>query len=162
MVPPSPSQRIWLISCTLLYVVLAGTLAVGLWQAYGRPVFVEQPPGPSAPEADADRDPAASLVGQIDPNDAGVEDLALLPGIGRSVAERIVSHRHAARLAWQQTHPEEPPGNAPPVFRTAEDLLPVKGIGPKTLEKLRPHLRMPGTDIRGQRPGTSGEPNGSQ
>jgi competence protein ComEA len=60
----------------------------------------------------------------LDLNVAGVETLVILPGIGPTRAEAIVQYRQA-----------EP-------FRTVEDLLHVHGIGPKTLEKLRPFVHV--------------------
>lgn len=55
----------------------------------------------------------------IDPNDASRDELMALPGIGEAFANRIIEGR---------------PYNA------VDDLLNVSGIGPKTLEKLRPFL----------------------
>jgi len=57
-------------------------------------------------------------------NAAGVPELSQLPGLGPSMAQRIVDHR--------RTHGP---------FASHEDLLAVAGIGPVTLEGLRPHLR---------------------
>ncbi|QJA06669.1 DUF4124 domain-containing protein [Thermosulfurimonas marina] len=62
----------------------------------------------------------------LDPNRASVEELAALPGIGRGLARRIVEYR-------RQHGP----------FRSPEDLLKVKGIGPRRLERLRPYLEFP-------------------
>jgi len=64
--------------------------------------------------------PAASRAGQIGPvnlNTATVEQLESLPGIGPALARGIVDGRP---------------------YHTIEDLLDVSGIGPATLEKLRP------------------------
>jgi competence protein ComEA len=55
----------------------------------------------------------------IDINRASPEELARLPGIGPTLAKRIVEGRPFASVA---------------------DLRRVKGIGAKTLEKLRPHV----------------------
>lgn len=55
----------------------------------------------------------------VNVNTASEEDLMLLPGIGPTLARRIVAHR--------------------PYQRT-EDLLRVPGIGPKTFERIRPHV----------------------
>ena len=52
-------------------------------------------------------------------NSAPVELLETLPGIGPAMAVRIVAHRPFSRI---------------------DDLLSVPGIGPRTLERLRPHV----------------------
>ena len=61
--------------------------------------------------------------GPVDINKASAAELERLPGVGPSMAKQIVSGR-----------PYEKP----------EDLLKIKGIGPKTLEKMRPLLDLPG------------------
>lgn len=63
--------------------------------------------------------------GSIAVNAATREDLMRLPGIGPAYAERIVVYRA-----------EHGP------FRTLDELQNVKGIGPKTLARLRPFLRL--------------------
>lgn len=57
-------------------------------------------------------------------NRAGVEELTALPGIGPVMARRIMEDRE------QQGR-----------FLTLSDLRRVKGISPKTLEKLRGYVR---------------------
>jgi competence protein ComEA len=69
-------------------------------------------------------DPAAAAGLRIDLNTASEADLALLPRIGPALAARIVEDR-AARGP----------------FRDLKDLDRVKGIGPATIERLRPHVR---------------------
>ncbi len=65
---------------------------------------------------------AAQVAGEtVDINRADLDQLATLPGIGEKIAERINAYR------------EE---NGP--FKSVDDLLNVKGIGPKMLEKIRP------------------------
>ena len=66
---------------------------------------------------------AASGPETIDPNAAGRAEWDRLPGIGPVTAIAIVEHRAA---------------HGP--FRAPDDLLEVRGIGPRTLEKLRPFL----------------------
>jgi competence protein ComEA len=61
----------------------------------------------------------------IDVNQASEEELALVPGIGKVMARRIIEFREQ---------------NGP--FARVEDLLKVKGIGEKSLEKLRPHVKV--------------------
>jgi len=66
---------------------------------------------------------AADKAPSVDLNSAGVEELISLPGVGESIAKRIVEFRK-----------EHGP------FRRVEDLMKVKGIGEKSLEKIRPHV----------------------
>lgn len=65
-----------------------------------------------------------SLVGPLDLNTADTEALQALPGVGPTLAERIVADRDA---------------HGP--FRAPEDLLRVPGIGPKRWERIRPLVR---------------------
>ncbi len=83
-------------------------------------------PGASAsPREPEFRAPKAALTGTIDINTAGLAELQLLPGIGPALAQRILDDRQA---------------NGP--YRSVDDLDRVRGIGPKTLEKLRPLIRI--------------------
>lgn len=63
----------------------------------------------------------------LDPNVAGAEELDRLPGVGASKALRIVRER------------EE---NGP--FASVDDLARVSGLGPKSVDRLRPYLRVAG------------------
>jgi len=67
----------------------------------------------------------------VDPNVAPWWELALLPRLGPAVAKEIVLHRTSATTAH----------NGRCVFHQAADLEAVKGIGPKTLLRVGPHLR---------------------
>ena len=60
---------------------------------------------------------------RIDPNTAGEEELDRLPGVGPSVARRIVQVRQDRGS-----------------FRVPADLLSVHGLGPVTLARIRPFL----------------------
>ncbi|MDF2961949.1 MAG: competence protein ComEA [Paenibacillus sp.] len=78
-----------------------------------------------APQKDAQEDKTNSGPGgRIDLNKATLEQLTTLPGIGESKAKAIISYR------------EQIGGR----FKTAEQLLNVKGIGDKVLAKIKPHF----------------------
>ena len=79
--------------------------------------------GPQGRLIELDRSPRRSAEFQVDLNRAEWPELAQLPGIGETLARRIVDSRRA----------EGP-------FVDHEDLRRVRGIGPKTLDRLRPYL----------------------
>ena len=62
---------------------------------------------------------------EVDINRAAWPELTLLPGIGPTLAKRIVAER-------QRAGP----------YRTLDDLARVSGIGPGKLAALRPHVRI--------------------
>ncbi len=68
---------------------------------------------------------AAEKSDPIDLNRATVRELIQLPGVGEVIAKRIVDFRE-----------EHGP------FKRVEDLMKVKGIGEKSLEKIRPYIRV--------------------
>jgi competence ComEA-like helix-hairpin-helix protein len=71
-----------------------------------------------------DAPPVPAVAFTVNVNAASATELAVLPGLGPAMAERIVEHR--------RTHGP---------FTTLDDLLHVPGIGPATLASVRPHLR---------------------
>lgn len=77
---------------------------------------------PGAPRA-LGEDERLALGLPVDPNRAGVRELAHVPGLSASLARAVVEER--AR-------------GGP--FRGVDDLLRVRGIGPKRLAQARPHL----------------------
>ncbi len=91
-----------------------------------RPFLVVEDPEEAAP-APA---PARFVRGarpdgvKVNINAASAEDLQTLPGIGPVLSSRIIEARAKGR------------------FSSVDDLRKVKGIGPKTLEKLRPHAEV--------------------
>lgn len=70
----------------------------------------------------------------IDPNTAPWWELSLLPRVGYATAQAVIDHR--ASLAAD----ERKPG---PSFKTANDLQAVRGIGPKTAQRIKPFLCLP-------------------
>lgn len=84
--------------------------------------------------------PRAKLSGVINLNQADEEALELLPGIGPSRAAAIVEYRK----------------NRP--FKRVDDLVRIKGIGKKTMVKLRPYLAVSGqTTLTVEQPGEGDE-----
>lgn len=87
-----------------------------------------EPAAATAPDDDKPVRGKKSVTGKLNLNTATVEQLVLLPGIGPSKAEQIVSFR----------------GKHGP-FKRVADLRKVKGFGYKTLKKLEPFL-----DVKGE------------
>ena len=92
---------------------LAPALALSLALAA---VALTAPAVPPAAAAEAQTKP-------VDLNAAGEAELQSVPGIGKSLATRIVQFREKNGA-----------------FKSVDDLLKVQGIGEKSLEKLRPFL----------------------
>jgi competence protein ComEA len=78
--------------------------------------------GPAAGDAAAGALPGPAAP--LDLNNATAAQLDLLPGVGPVTAAKI--------LAWRSEHGR---------FSTVDELAEVPGIGPKTLEQLRPLVR---------------------
>jgi competence protein ComEA len=72
---------------------------------------------------DIDHAEPIAMQFQIDVNRADWTELALLPDVGEQLAKRIVADRAV---------------NGP--FRDLDDLGRVRGIGPRTIEGMRPYL----------------------
>jgi len=71
-----------------------------------------------------DRAPRQAAQFRLDINHADWPEFSQLPGIGETLAHRIVESR-----------------DADGAFADVEQLRRVRGIGPKTLERMRPYLR---------------------
>ena len=65
-----------------------------------------------------------AFTGTLDPNTASRDDLMKLPGVGEVTALAIIEGRP---------------------YKTVDDLMNVPGLGPRTFEKLRPHLKIEAT-----------------
>jgi competence protein ComEA len=72
---------------------------------------------------DIDRAPPLFAKFQVDVNRADWPELIQLPGVGQVLAERWIAERERGGE-----------------FRTVEDLSRVRGLGPRTLERIRPYL----------------------
>ena len=68
----------------------------------------------------------AEVTGVVNLNTATEKELSVLPGIGSKMAKRIVEHR----------------AKAP--FAATRDLAKVKGVGGRTVERLKAHLAVSG------------------
>jgi competence protein ComEA len=93
----------------------------------------ETSPGASNPSGKSPKKAAKkadTLTEPIDVNRAGSADLQRLPGIGPAMAKRILDERNKAP------------------FQSVDDLRRVKGIGPKTLDRLRPYVIVEGGSAR--------------
>ena len=77
--------------------------------------------------AESNGDCDVVLDGKINPNKASAASLARLPNIGPKRAEAIIEYREAV-------------GSETPAFQRCADLEKIKGIGPKTVEKIGPWL----------------------
>lgn len=155
MVELTPSERRSLALAALLVVAGAGA-RWGLTPGPASWAWEQQGPRPgpegldslrAAVQRNRERARRAALPlapgERLDPNTAPTVELDRLPGVGPSTAKRIAEARRDR-----------------PFLRT-DDLLRVRGIGPVTLEKVRPHLSLPdgpatGPDGRRARDGATG------
>lgn len=96
----------------LAALALAFLAAAWLWHWWRAESYVEY-----------DQLPHRAAQFQVDVNTADVAELSMLPDIGDTIAQRIVEHRRTKGR-----------------FDNADELLEVAGIGPRTLESLRPYL----------------------
>jgi len=83
------------------------------------------------PDLEAEHNSLPELEILIDPNTATTASLARIPGVGLKTAEGIVAYR--------QQHVTVAP---PPAFKKLSDLEVVPGIGKKTVELMRPWLKL--------------------
>ena len=113
---------------TIRNTVCIATLALGA--LFGTEALAAAPGSPDDIEmsvGESDRFAAAvDLEGQININTASATQLAMLPGVGPTIAERIISYRT-----------KRP-------FKEAKHLLRVKGVGSKTYGKVKSYLSVEG------------------
>ncbi len=120
-------RHYWKAVTLLVILILAGT---GFWgvRRFAPAVFLGEPDLIAVPDAERPQGRATkSLVSNkpvlLNINTASAEELQTLPNIGERMAKRIIDHR--------AEHGD---------FDTVDALQNVKGIGPKTIEKLRPFV----------------------
>lgn len=109
----SKSIRTLVRTLTLTVATLLGTTGVA---------FAAEPPATDEVRFAA----ANSVEGQININTASAAELEMLPGIGPSIAQRIVDYR--------KDHP----------FAQRNHIMRVKGVGQKTFAKIKDHLVVEG------------------
>ncbi|MFV8750896.1 ComEA family DNA-binding protein [Nannocystaceae bacterium ST9] len=85
----------------------------------------------AAPPADEDESsevakPVEGLEGQVNINTASQAELELLPGIGPSIAGKMISYRNEQK------------------FEQLNHVMRIKGIGKKTYAKIKPYLKLEG------------------
>lgn len=91
---------------------------------------------------DIDQIPPGQVRFAVDVNTADWPELVQVPGIGRVLAGRIVQ--------WRREHGP---------FRSTDDLLQIQGIGPRTMERIRPYL-LPVESAAGTSSGTAAQTTG--
>lgn len=114
-----------------LVVAMDGTWAT-IRPAHAAPVTA---PSTTTPSRGADRPSKKQVAGKLNLNTATEEQLMLLPSVGPSKAERIVT--------WRKKN-----GG----FRRIADLRRVKGFGYKTFKRLEPFLDVQGATTLVARP----------
>ena len=116
----SPSRPPWLIRAAdqvgvAVCVAAALAASVGWWIAQG---------GWQRRLVEFERAEPLTAHFEVDLNRAEWPELTLLPGIGETLAQRIVDSRRT---------------DGP--FADHDDLQRIRGIGPRTVERIRPYLR---------------------
>ena len=95
---------------------------------YHVPYLGQTSPGQASTASSSPVGASSGASGLIDLNTADSRQLETLPGIGSVMAGRIIAHRES---------------NGP--FASIDDVENVPGIGPKTLESIRPLVTVTGT-----------------
>ena len=129
MVTPPIARRA--VQRTLILLATATMTALGLshgWDTMRRgPVSSRSPRDPASP----DNAVAETIRFRVDLNRAELGELALLPGVGPVLAQRIIDHRRTVGP-----------------FTEFAELRQVRGIGPKKLEELAAYCLVDSPRIR--------------
>lgn len=128
---PRQARGTWLVIGLL-------SLAVGsaAWLRVNRPVLNTADSAGTGDRGRASHDWPDS---RVDINSAGLAQLDLLPGIGPGLAQRIAADRLAN--GW---------------FTSVDDLTRVPGIGPRTIERIRPFAVAEAVDLQASAADASG------
>ena len=103
--------------------VTIGTILFVALMLLGLRSWVQNAANNDGPAVDFDQVQPKNYVFVVDINKAGWAEIALLPGIGEKLAMRIIAFREKAGR-----------------IEDAEQLLEVKGIGPKKLKSIQPFI----------------------
>lgn len=117
----------WGLSCAALLAFLGAVLSWATWRSIP---WIESG-GPMPP-----------TVTYVDPNVAPWWELTVLPRVGENLARTIVLHRESAVLSANQG------GQRSTAFIHTSDLDAVRGIGPKTIQRIAPHVRIANYESR--------------
>ena len=115
-------RHYWKAVAFLVILILAGT---GFWgvRRFAPAVFLGKPDLIADPNQERSQNQKTDKPALLNINTASAEELQTLPNIGAGMAQRIIDYRSQN-------------GN----FTSVDALQNVKGIGAKTLEKLRPFV----------------------
>lgn len=101
-------------ACAVVAVLIGCAVLMGTWIYRG---------GLRGEMVEADATPRQPAHFKVNINTANAAEFELLPEIGQTLARRIVD--------WRDAHGP---------FKSCDELRRVKGIGPKTMETIRPYL----------------------
>jgi comEA protein len=124
---PDTVNRFWLlITLTLIVIILISGILIWTHHDNGQQLVITLSP-PAELQAETTIDGSVSNPQKIDINRADVWLLQALPGIGETKAQAIVDYRIQNGL-----------------FRVAEDITKVPGIGASVFEKIKPFITVSG------------------
>lgn len=120
-------RHYWKAATFLVILILVGT---GFWgvRRYAPALFLGEPDLIAVPDTERPQDSTIESIVSNKPallniNTASAKELQTLPSVGERMAKRIIDYR--------TQHGD---------FASVDALQDVKGIGPKTIEKLRPFV----------------------
>lgn len=117
--------QILLITITVLFIGIMVGVLIGR-RSFGNEIHIFAHPS-TDPVHTEPLQPDTTYSGKLNINLATAEELAMLPGLGETYANRIIQYRE---------------NNGP--FITIEDLMKVKGIGQKRFESISKYITVGG------------------